>query len=145
MRNISKGIKIPVFLLDISSNISYFLYYILYFLFETIYVSNGNLLSFLIKNKNQLPISNGFLTVTRDISKCINIFRFLQDISHNIYHFTYILTDFHGSREKFSLGQKQRNQLQLDNANTFVATAIKKYIFFLLPLWFLRLSVRWVL
>ena len=53
----------------------------------------------------QLPISNGFLAVTRIISKGINIFRFSLDIFCNISHFTYLSTYFHGSRENWVFGQ----------------------------------------
>ena len=75
------------------------------------------------KKKIELPISNGFLAVTRIISKGIKIFHFSLDISDNISHFTYLLTYFRGSR------QKQRNQIRLDNIKTFVARAIKKNFF----------------
>ena len=60
------------------------------------------------------------------MSKGINIFRFMLNISRNVSHFTYLLTYFHGSRETFSLWQKHQNQIQLNNLKTFVARAIKK-------------------
>ena len=61
--------------------------------------------------------------VTRIISRGINIFRFSLNISRNISHFTYLLSYFHGSRKKFSLWQKQRNQIQLDNVKKLFLTA----------------------
>ena len=60
--------------------------------------------------KFQLPISNDILAVTRNISKVIS---FLLNISHNISHFTYLLTYFYGFREIFSLWQKKKKKKKL--------------------------------
>ena len=54
------------------------------------------------KKMFQLLTSNGFLAMTRKISKGIKISVFLLSISHNILYLTNLLTYFHGSRIKFS-------------------------------------------
>ena len=68
-----------LFLMGVSANSltycgysSIFLYYILYFLFKTIYVSNGNLLRFSIKIISASYLLR-FLVVVRNISNGIEI------------------------------------------------------------------------